>query len=140
MHESYTFARVSSLFREYQIYSVSMLPCRLPKWLDKIRGHSADITLSIIFLPRRQEMKYHVDDGRRSRVTRRRPTPTPRRGVPPCGGRDVSKVNNITKHKWEQSKYVHSTDPWTKSSTDQLSRQKRPSLRTNRSSSLRNFW
>ncbi|KYQ49986.1 hypothetical protein ALC60_10923 [Trachymyrmex zeteki] len=56
-------------------------------------------------------MKYHVDDGRRSRVTRRRPTPTLRRGVPPCGGRDVSKVNNITKHKREQSKYVHSTDP-----------------------------
>ncbi|KYN12765.1 hypothetical protein ALC57_15043 [Trachymyrmex cornetzi] len=51
-------------------------------------------------------MKYHVDDGRRSRVTRRRPTPTPRRGVPPCGGRDVSKVNNITKHKREQSKFM----------------------------------
>ncbi|KYM85463.1 hypothetical protein ALC53_04706 [Atta colombica] len=49
-------------------------------------------------------MKYHVDDRRRSCVTRRRPTPTPRRGVPPCGGRDVSKVNNITKHKREQSK------------------------------------
>ncbi|EGI69973.1 hypothetical protein G5I_01298 [Acromyrmex echinatior] len=58
-------------------------------------------------------MKYHVDDGRRSRVTRRRPTPTPRRGVPPCGGRDVSKVNNITKHKREQSKFMASMDEHT---------------------------
>lgn len=106
---SCAFIRASSLFHARQnrhFYPLSSLLSPDDWAFDKIRRHLADVALSIIFLCRddRRHKKWSIttnvspmwqEEGRR-RVE----------------GRDVSKVNNNKAETGEQSKYVHSLNPW----------------------------
>lgn len=91
---------------ESRFYPLSSLLSPDDWAFDKIRGHSADVALSIIFLCR--------DDRRRNRwsITTNVSPMWQEEGRRRVEGRDVSKVNNNKAEPREQSKYVHSLNPW----------------------------